>query len=97
LFSLTSIQLEFKLQVLEEEVEPIKNCASRRRMLMNQDRDNKWRQLCQAAAAEQDSKRLMELVAELNKELDNRDRKPKFALVNRHREEGSFGIDLALE
>jgi len=46
---------------------------------MNQDRDKKWWELCRAAATEQDSSKLMELVAEIIKELDQRDRKLKSA------------------
>ena len=74
---LTSIQLEPDLQWSQEQIERIESCASHWRMLMNQDRDNKWSELCRAAATEQDSSKLMELVAEIIKELDERARKLK--------------------
>jgi hypothetical protein len=44
---------------------------------MDQDWDDKWRELCRAAAIEQDARKLMELVAEIIKELDKRDRRVK--------------------
>jgi len=50
---------------------------------MNQDRDDKWRELCRAAAIEQDSRKLMELVAKIIKELDMRDRRVKSSVVNK--------------
>jgi hypothetical protein len=64
---------------------------------MNQKPDNKWRELCQAAATEQDSKKLMELVAEIVKRLDERHRKLKLAVTKNDRDERSFGISQALE
>jgi hypothetical protein len=39
----------------------------------------------------------MELVAEIIKELDDRDRKLKSAIVNKDCDESSFGMSLALE
>jgi hypothetical protein len=39
----------------------------------------------------------MELVAEIIKELDERDRKLKSAVVNKDCDESSFGMSLALE
>jgi len=50
---------------------------------MNQDRDDKWRELCRAAAIEQDSRKRMELVAKIIKELDMRDRRVKSSVVNK--------------
>ena|SRR6266550_7816017 len=46
-------------------------------------------------ATEQDSSKLMELVAEIIKELDERDRKLKSAVVNKDCDESSFGMSLA--
>jgi len=48
-------------------------------------------------ATEQDSSKLMELVAEIIKELDERDRKLKSAVVNKDCDESSFGMSLAPE
>jgi hypothetical protein len=58
---------------------------------MNQDRDDKWRELCRAAAIEQDSRKLMELVAKIIKELDKRDRRVKSSVVNKTRAEAPLG------
>lgn len=38
-----------------------------------------WRELCKAAACELDPQRLMELIGELTRALDERDRQPKVA------------------
>ncbi len=38
--------------------------------MMDKRREQNWRKLCEAAAAEQDPNKLMALVAELNKALD---------------------------
>jgi hypothetical protein len=48
-----------------------------------------------AAATEQDSSKLMELVAEIIKELDERDRKLKSAVVNKDCDESSFGMSFS--
>ncbi len=64
---------------------------------MNQNPDNKWRDLCQAAATEQNSKKLMELVAEIVKELDERHRKGKPAVIKKECDESLFGMSLVLE
>ncbi len=61
---------------------------------MDQDRDYKWLELCRAAAIEQDSRKLMELVAEIIKELDKRDRRVKSSVVNKDYGGSSFGISL---
>ena len=37
--------------------------------------DDRWRELCEAIVREPDSKRLMELVEKLNRELEERDEK----------------------
>jgi hypothetical protein len=50
---------------------------------MAQDRSKNWQDLCQAAATEQDPKKLMALVAELLKALDDSDRKAISARVNK--------------
>lgn len=42
-------------------------------MAANQPKD--WRKLCEAAAKEEDPNKLMELVSEINKALDERDLK----------------------
>lgn len=42
---------------------------------MNQCQVKDWRELCQAAASEQDPNKLMKLVAEIIKALDSRDKK----------------------
>ncbi len=46
---------------------------------MNQDRpkDKDWRELCKAAANEPDPDKLMDLIVELNKVLDERETKRK--------------------
>ena len=41
---------------------------------MDQDRGKDWRELCQAAATELDPKKLMALIAEITRALDERDR-----------------------
>ena len=50
---------------------------------MNQDGDNKWRELCQAAATEQDSTRLMELVSQIDRAFDERDKKLKSSVIKK--------------
>ena len=40
---------------------------------MHQDQTKDWRELCEAAANEQDPKKLMVLVAEITRVLDERD------------------------
>jgi len=49
---------------------------------MNQVTDKTWQDLCQAAATEQDPKKLMMLVAQIIKKLDDRDRKDSAPAVN---------------
>jgi len=46
---------------------------------MNQDRpkDKDWRELCKAAANEPDPDKLMDLIVELNRALDEREKKRK--------------------
>ena len=46
------------------------------RHIMHQDRDKDWQDLYQAAATEQDPKKLMALVSEIIKALEERERKP---------------------
>jgi hypothetical protein len=42
---------------------------------MDQDRTKDWRELCKAAASELDPAKLMNLIAELTRALDERDQK----------------------
>ena len=49
---------------------------------MNQTRVKDWRDLCQAAASEQDPNKLIALVTEIIKALENRDKKPGSAPEN---------------
>jgi hypothetical protein len=42
---------------------------------MERDRTKDWRELCKAAATELDPAKLMDLIAELTKALDERDKK----------------------
>jgi hypothetical protein len=50
-----------------------------------------WRELCKAAACELDPQRLMELIGELTRALDERDRQPKDASNSLDRNDlGSF-------
>ncbi len=41
----------------------------------NKDRDKDWRELCKAAASELDPEKLMDLIAQLTRALDERDKK----------------------
>jgi hypothetical protein len=55
----------------------------------NQPKD--WRELCNAAACELDPKRLMELIGELTRALEERDRRPNGAADSLDRNElGDF-------
>jgi len=49
---------------------------------MGQDGGQDWRELCQAAANEQDSKKLIDLIAQITRALDERDRGQKVAAKN---------------
>lgn len=64
---------------------------------MNQDWDNKWRDLCQAVAIERDSTKLMELVAGIITELDERAKKLKPPLVKKDSDESSLAMDPMME
>jgi hypothetical protein len=64
---------------------------------MDQNRDDKWRKLCETAAIEQDSKRLIELVTEIIKELDERDRRRKSGVVKKGCNESCFGMGFVRE
>ena len=44
---------------------------------MDQDGKNNWRELCRKAASELDPEKLMQLIAELTKALDERDKDRK--------------------
>lgn len=52
-------------------------------MAANQPKD--WRKLCEAAAKEENPHKLMELVSEINKALDERDLKREGLLRNERR------------
>jgi hypothetical protein len=56
---------------------------------MDQGSDKNWQDLCQAAATEQDPKKLMRLVAEIIKTLDDRNRRFKSPVVKRQDRDGS--------
>ena len=49
---------------------------------MDQDRGKDWRELCQAAATELDPKKLMALIAEISRALDERDERRNIASEN---------------
>ena len=51
--------------------------------MMDQGREKNWRELCQAAAVEQDSNKLMTFIAELNRVLDELHRKPRSGAEDR--------------
>jgi hypothetical protein len=53
---------------------------------MDQDRTTDWRELCKAAANEPDANKLMALVAQITKALDERDARRN---VNRRNEKNS--------
>jgi hypothetical protein len=55
---------------------------------MDQGSDKNWQDLCQAAATEQDPKKLMMLVAEIIETLDDRNRRPESPVVNRQDRDG---------
>jgi hypothetical protein len=57
---------------------------------MDQDRAKDWRELCKAAANESDPKKLMALVAEITRALDERDKKRNIATKNERDGEASF-------
>ena len=46
-------------------------------MTSDKDRTKDWRELCKAAANEMDPERLLDLIVEINKALDERDQKRK--------------------
>ena len=56
---------------------------------MDQGSDKNWQDLCQAAATEQDPKKLMMLVAEIIETLDDRNRRSKSPVVKRQDGDGS--------
>jgi len=57
---------------------------------MDQDRAKDWRELCKAAANESDPNKLMALVAEITRALDERDKKRNIATKNERDGEASF-------
>ncbi|MGC1687821.1 MAG: hypothetical protein WA734_19485 [Candidatus Acidiferrales bacterium] len=57
---------------------------------MDQDRVKDWRELCKTAANELDPKKLMALIAEITRALDERDKKQNIAIKNEREGEASF-------
>jgi hypothetical protein len=57
---------------------------------MDQDRAKDWRELCKAAANELDPKKLMALIAEIARALDERDEKRNIGIKNERDSEASF-------
>ena len=57
---------------------------------MDQDHARDWRELCKAAANEVDPRKLMALVAEITRALDERDKKRNIAIKNENDGEASF-------
>ena len=51
--------------------------------MTDQGHEKDWRELCHAAATEEDPDKLMELVDEINKALGELHRKPEFAVKNK--------------
>ena len=51
--------------------------------MTGQGHEKDWRELCKAAATEEDPDKLMELVDEINKALAERHRKPEFAVQDK--------------
>lgn len=47
---------------------------------MNQDGPNRWMELCKAAESELDPKKLMDLISEIIRALDERDEKQRIAV-----------------
>ncbi len=65
---------------------------------MDQDRTEHWRELCNAAANEFDSTKLMDLIAELNRTLEERDQKRQNVVgVGRADQTRTFDDGSALE
>jgi hypothetical protein len=60
--------------------------AKEKRMASNQPKD--WRKLCEAAAKEEDPNKLMELVSEINKALDERNLKREGVSSERRTRDG---------
>ena len=59
---------------------------------MDQDRVKDWRELCQAAANEVDPKKLMALIAEITRALDERDERRKTASENQKTANRVFSV-----
>lgn len=57
---------------------------------MQQIRDDEWRELCRAAAVEPDPKKLIELVTEINRQLEERDKNLRAA--SKKRKDGNQGL-----
>ena len=64
---------------------------------MDQDRVKDWRELCKAPANELDPKKLMALIAEITRALDERDKKRNIAIKNDRDSEASFSVPLLFE
>ena len=59
---------------------------------MDQDRGKDWRELCQAAATELDPKKLMALIAEITRALDERDERRNIARENQKTASRVFSV-----
>jgi hypothetical protein len=59
---------------------------------MDQDRGKDWRELCQAAATELDPKKLMALIAEMSRALDERDERRNIASENQKTASRVFSV-----
>ena len=68
------------------------NSVSERRHLMDQDRVKDWRELCKTAANELDPKKLMALIAEITRALDERDGRRNIASENQKTANRVFSV-----
>jgi hypothetical protein len=59
---------------------------------MDQDRVKDWRELCKAAANELDPKKLMALIAEISRALDERDERRNIASENQKTASRGFSV-----
>jgi hypothetical protein len=59
---------------------------------MDQDRVKDWRELCKAAANEVDPKKLMALIAEITRALDERDERRNIASENQKTASRVFSV-----
>ncbi len=59
---------------------------------MDQDRVKDWQELCKAAANEPDTKKLMALIAEITRALDERDERRNIASENQRTATRVFSV-----